>query len=103
MLVPNFKNPFLAVASAVQFPRFVADLLGSVYNANLDVQSMNQMGIKLKSAGFAPLGQVIAHSQAGDVALTSHRVAVYDGKAWLGLETPLGIRPPYRVYRRHRA
>jgi hypothetical protein len=92
-------NPFKAIADSVGFPRFVSDLLGSVFNANLDVQSMNQTSTRLAAAGFLALGQTVGPFHAGDVALAGSRIGLYDGQAWVGIVQPGGLRPPYRVYR----
>jgi hypothetical protein len=93
-------NPFKAIADSVGYPRFVSDLLGSVFNANLDVQTMNQTSTRLAAAGFVALGQVIGPFKAGDVALAGSRIGLYDGQAWVGIVQPGGLRPPYRIYRR---
>ena len=93
-------NSLRTVADAVNFPHFVSDLLASVFDANLDIQTMNQTSVRLSSVGFIPLGQQTGPYQAGDVALAGSRVGIYDGRAWLGLAQPGGLRPPYRVYRR---
>ena len=94
------SNPLRTTANALTLPRFVADLLGSLYGANLDVQSMNQAGSKLMAAGFVQLGQLAGPFQPGDVAFTGSKVAVYDGRVWAGIPQTIGLRPPYRIYRR---
>ena len=93
-------NPFKAIADSVNFPHFVSDLLASLFGASLDIQEMNEASIKLVGAGFIPLWQNGGPYQPGDVALAGSRLAVYNGRSWVGFVQPGGPRPPYRIYRR---
>ena len=96
---PATTKAFLAAMDAVNFPRFVADLLKAVFDANLNVQHMDGLGAKLVAAGFAYLGQTIDSHRSGDVAVSGSGIAIHDGRIWVA-SGPWILRPPYRVYRR---
>ena len=93
--VSRSGSSFHQVTDSVDFPKFVSDLVKAVYDANLDVQHMDA-GTRLVAVGFVPLGQVAGPFQAGDVAVSGPRIAIYSRGAWSDAS---GLWPPYKVYR----
>lgn len=92
------RSSFHDVTDSVNFPKFVSDLLKSVFDAILDIQHMDSAGTRLVAVGFVPLGQVTGPFQAGDVAVSASRIAIYNGNAWSN-GNAMGLWPPYKVYR----